>query len=466
MPEFCRFNGVINSGQVIRYEIASDADGNEYFKEVGVLDKSFAQAHFDTQIRLQSGKKIPNSNPPQGYYGLFQYQQVPTDPSPRTTIIEVPRETVKNPDFKKRSMRGEIIVSPMKVGKLVITETPYFRNQNAVNWDQHARYLENDPTLTHKTLSGTTCAVLGGQYVRGSLFLAVDIVFGGDYGYMPFDKSRYVALLQGREIDDKLITTAAAEINEATMDLLTTLAELPETVKMVRDALSFLGNKLKAFKTAEERLKKKLLKEGIPLNEAQAIDALSSLWLKWRYGIMPLYYTLEDIKDVLKDKFAAEYVKSSTTKHHDFEPEEGFQGAWSLVDSCWMKRRFDPSDMTAQFRRVFGMNPFVTAWELTTLSFVVDWAINVGDVISAMSPIPSLEEKATISWKNSVTGTITKPQYPLGSVDIDLSYYEIIPINYQDHVSLSFEPLMTTKRKLDALALGWSFSRSFFRKLK
>jgi hypothetical protein len=268
------------------------------------------------------------------------------------------------------------------------------------------------------------------------------------------------------DIDKALVTDTAASLNEATLDLLTTLAELPETVKMVHDVLGFAGNKVKAFRTAEKQLKKKLLKQGVPRSELEATDALASLWLQWRYGIMPVYYTLQDIKNVLKDKFAAEFVKESKTKNIDFDLEKGFKGAASCVSSCWMKRRFDPTDKSAQFRRVFGVNPFVTAWELTTLSFVVDWFINVGDVISALSPVPSLEEKATFSWKNSVKGTITKPDYPQGIVEIDLSYYEIIPINYQDFVSLNFEPVLTAKRKIDALALSWSFSRSFLRKFK
>ena len=34
----------------------------------------------------------------------------------------------------------------------------------------------------------------------------------------------------------------------------------------------------------------------------------------------------------------------------------------------------------------FGMNPVGTAWELTTLSFVIDWFISVGDFIAAYTP--------------------------------------------------------------------------------
>ena len=34
----------------------------------------------------------------------------------------------------------------------------------------------------------------------------------------------------------------------------------------------------------------------------------------------------------------------------------------------------------------FGMNPVATAWELTTLSFVIDWFISVGDFIAAYTP--------------------------------------------------------------------------------
>lgn len=466
MPDFSRFTGKINFAMLTEWEISIDANGEEYFKYVRDVDKSIMQEHLNTQISKQHDAYIPNANPPQGFYGMYGYKQSVNDLTPRTSVIEVPRETVKNLSFNKRKALGEIIVSPMKVGKLVITETPYLVKSSKSYADQQDRYLHADPTIPTKTLGDRTCGIINGKFISGSWFADAERHTNGVYDYMPFDKSRYIKLMSSGEIDKALVTDTAASLNEATLDLLTTLAELPETVKMVHDVLGFAGNKVKAFRTAEKQLKRKLLRQGVPRSELESADAFASLWLQWRYGIMPVYYTLQDIKNVLKDKFAAEYVKESKTKNIDFDLEEGFKGAATCVSSCWMKRRFDPNDKSAQFRRVFGVNPFVTAWELTTLSFVVDWFINVGDAISALTPIPSLEEKATFSWKNSVKGIITKPNYPQGIVEIDLSYYEITPINYQDFVSLNFEPVLTAKRKIDALALSWSFSRSFFRKFK
>lgn len=466
MPDFTRFTGVINSASLTEWEISINDLGEQYFKYLRDVDKSIMQNHLSTQLSKQHDAYLPSANPPQGFYGMYGYKQSVNDLTPRTSVIEVPRETVNNPSFNKRKARGEIIVSPMKVGKLVITETPYLVKSTKSRASQQARYLHDDPTIATKTLGSRTVGIVNGRFISGSWFVEAKRHTDGVYNYMPFDKTRYINLMSRGEVDEALVTDTAASLNEATLDLLTTLAELPETVKMVHDVLSFAGNKVKAFRTAEKQLKKKLLKQGVPRSELEASDALASLWLQWRYGVMPVYYTLQDIKNVLKDKFAAEFVKESKTKNTDFDLEEGFKGAASCVSSCWMKRRFDPTDKSAQFRRVFGVNPFVTAWELTTLSFVVDWFINVGDVVSALSPIPSLEEKATFSWKNSVKGTITKPDYPQGIVEIDLSYYEIIPINYKDFVSLNFEPVLTAKRKIDALALSWSFSRSFFRKFK
>lgn len=466
MPDFYHFTGVINSATLTEWEVSVDSQGREFFKVKGSLNKEFMLPYLQEQMLAQRDYRIPTGTPPQGYFGKFAYRQSSGDLKPKTSVIEVPRETTKNHSFEKRKARGEIIVSPMKVGKLTITEHPYLVNPQTVEYHQQQRSLPGDPNFTTKTLLGRTVSIVSGKYVSGSWYAQGARTLGSAKLYMPFDKSRYTDLLSAGEISNKLVVDTAASLNEVTLDLLTNLAEFPETVKMVRDTLSFAGNKLKAFKTAEKRLKKKLLKQGIPQNELQGADALASLWLQFRYGIMPVYYTLQNIKDVLKDKFAAEYVKESKTLNHILEPENGFQGAMSSVSSCWMKRRFDPADFSSQFRRVFGVNPFVTAWELTTLSFVVDWFVNVGDVVSALSPIPSLEEKATFSWKNNVEGSITKPTFPEGRVDISLSYYEITPINYMDHVSLTFEPVLTTKRKLDALALSWSFTRSFFRSLK
>lgn len=464
MASFYRFNGDFTA-TISSFIRKTDSNGLEYFASGDELDKSFLADYIREQIALQSESIVPVGDPPQTYYGLYGYKQSPTDLEPRETSITVPRETQPNPSFTKRKYAGEIVVSPMKVGELKITEYPYVVKESVVRYWNSQTKVSHLSSLPQVTLNGRTCSVLNGVYFAGSWTLYADLITDSKYEYMPFDSTYFENLMKFKGIDESLVTDTAAAINEVTLDLLTNLAELPETVKMVQDILSFSGNKLKAFRTAEKRLKKKLLKQGIPKNELESADALASLWLQFRYGIMPVYYTLQDIKEALNERFAVEYVKERKFKTEELKIKN-FKGLATSTSSCWMKRRFDPSDSSTQFRRVFGVNPFTTAWELTTLSFVVDWFLNVGDVISALTPVPSLEEAATFSWKNEVKGTITNPDYPQGRIDIKLEYYEITPINYHDHVSLRFEPVLTAKRKLDALALSWSFSRSFLSKLK
>lgn len=465
MASYYRFTGEIAPGTLAHYKIVTPPNGSPYFEHVGVVSSDIMLPHLRKEIARQRDFKIPGG-PPEGFYGLCVYSESPSDPQERTTIVEVPRESVVNKGFRKRSAEGEIVVSPMKIGKLTIVETPFAVQSRIFHRGSQGRSLETDPTLEHLKLDYTTCAIIDGQYYGGQWYAINEGVTDEKFDYMPFNRQFYLDLLKSGEIDDKLVTDTAAALNEATLDLLTELAELPDTIKMAQDVLRFAGNKVKGFRTAEKALKKKLLKQGVPRNELELADTLASLRLQWRYGILPLTYTLEDLKNVLKDKFKAEYVKHSGIKNVVLDLEDGFQGACVSTQTCWMKRRFDPSDKTAQFQRVFAVNPAKTAWELTTLSFVVDWFINVGDVLSTITPYPSLEEKATFSWRNSVQGSITKPDYPNGLVTIDLQYYEIKPINFQDHVVLKFQPLLTSARKLDGLALGWSFLRSTFRKLK
>lgn len=466
MANYSVFTGKINSSNLTEWEIRTNSNGEKRFYSLGTADSSVMQSYVDSQISAQASSYIPNANPPQGFFGVWGYKEGPNDPKPRVSTVKLDRVSHKTPSFEKRKARGDIVVNPMRDGYCTITETPYVVKESIGRYGQQARYPQSDPNHDTLKLGTRTCAIVGGRYISGSYFLQDSSRVSSTFGWMPFDKAYILSHLDKRGVDGALVTDTAAALNEATMDLLTTLAELPETVKMVQDTLRFAGNKLKGFKTAEKALKKKLLKEGIPRNELQGADALAKLWLQYRYGLMPIWYTLQDVKKALKDGFSAEFVKESNTKVVESEPHKGFRGDWSLVDSCWMKRRFDPTDKSAQFRRVFGVNPFTTAWELTTLSFVVDWFINVGDTISALTPIPSLEEKATFSWKNKIKGTITNPDFPQGSVDIDLSFYEITPIDYQDHVSLRFEPVLTAKRKLDSLALSWTFLRNRFRKFK
>lgn len=95
-------------------------------------------------------------------------------------------------------------------------------------------------------------------------------------------------------------------------------------------------------------------------------------------------------------------------------------------------------------------NPFVTAYELTTLSFVIDWFINIGQYLQALSFLAIQQDyKCGYGWNVDITST-----YTLTS---------IVPKRYYTLTSASLSSVVKTSRKvrtpLTSIPLGVSTIR-------
>lgn len=239
--------------------------------------------------------------------------------------------------------------------------------------------------------------------------------------------------LVGFAPDNELITEAIANLNGKTLDLLTTLAEAPETVSMIYDALKSILMLAREFKRKMRGL---------------SLDTAANLWLQYRYGIMPLVYTVQDGLEVLKNLSNEITYIDEKKKRREFESRSvlGVDVTEQVTHRVFLKRRIDPSQSLSN---EFSINPFVTAWELVTLSFVVDWVLNVGNVISALTtPISWQEEKCTYSLKRECNVQID-------GLSIEYETYQRIIINNPtNHVKLALNPEMNRNRWLDLLALS------------
>ena len=141
---------------------------------------------------------------------------------------------------------------------------------------------------------------------------------------------------------------------------------------------------------------------------------------------------------------------------------EGSGSVWKLTanDStqtmrCFIKRKYDPQDILDSLWSLLKVNPFSTAWELVPLSFVVDWFVNIGDYITALtSHSPHAQQVATLSYK--FEGNATYKEENTGcAVDFVFECYQRIVIDPDDVVALQTRFDMNWKRQLDALALSW-----------
>lgn len=202
-------------------------------------------------------------------------------------------------------------------------------------------------------------------------------------------------LLSLAAIDDTIsqyvTNKAIAECRGSLWDVLTFLGELRETVEMI--ASKFHGIDAYAQRAARRAGKRSR-------NYGEALKAFRQYWLEYRYGWRPLCH---DVAQAL--------ISFSTKRHrHELVRGRGYQSQ-SLDDSkVTLSSQNLGNSVTRNvivtetysgqrtYRGVaygevgdpsiaqWGSDPFVTAWELIPYSFVMDWFIQVGDYLQAISP--------------------------------------------------------------------------------
>lgn len=178
--------------------------------------------------------------------------------------------------------------------------------------------------------------------------------------------------------------------NRATWDMGVFLAELPKTSMLAVDAMTGLadllgniGRNRRGFLTVS--------------GSARAFKSLSSLWLFYRYGLMPAILDLQSMTKALqKSAFSFDgRVKIKSPKVSDLS-RSSFKTSsppakveyldkvmmWYLVS---ITAPGSYIDLVKRFADQTGLtNPAVVLYELTRLSFVVDWFLDIGGWLAAL----------------------------------------------------------------------------------
>lgn len=226
----------------------------------------------------------------------------------------------------------------------------------------------------------------------------------------------------------KTTTVAAHNTN---YDILTEYAERIETFKTILTLLRGIIKPTEALKKVLQEIKDETLmqnrrrsrqdgwnvKDLAPDFSDVLAKKSANAWLQYRYAVMPIYYSIKDILELLEAKNAVfqttregEAVTRRTTEVVDCGEAQAlitFEGKYRINGVG--KSSYDNSQ--ARLASLISVNPFVTAWELTRLSFVIDWAINVGDFINAQT-------SSLLSFKNQTVYTISVKQTETLTVSI------------------------------------------------
>lgn len=257
-------------------------------------------------------------------------------------------------------------------------------------------------------------------------------------------------------IDEGMVTAVVADASDGELDLLTEVAELPET-------LGFLGESVKQALCLTADLEEEARRMRKRMPGARFVEWFSNHWLKGRYALLPIFYSIKDIQAVLKS-LDREYGRYSQKADVDCLLGN-IQVLGCKVDiehqavaRCVMKVRYTITSLLDSLQRALNINLFATLWELKAFSFVADWAFNIGDFIQAATGSTGATEMCTsFSVKDTsiITLTYNNDTMPAATT-VALNIYRREIINPYDHIGLEFVlgRNLNWKRSVDAFALS------------
>lgn len=449
-------------------------------------------------------------------------------PAPLTTVYKSKQGFVF-PDFERRKAEGEIMVSDYSRVELRVNRSPGLKFKTSkgagigsLRW--HA-LVQAGLCVYSIDRVGDIMTFPNGIIIGGSLTSIVGdyrrvVLSGGAWEYPPVVSPEEIAgKLFGQKPDPtELVTDVTAKANTASLDVLTSMAEMPEAIKSVIAGLKTVVTLLKDVKRGEFLIKNKFgaKKRDLNLNFHRDIkrlklglkdpnlsaarksalqkrmdalnakhsrsmlsiadefaSALADLWLNFRYNIMPNVYLAQDVYDAL-EKYRIEYVTSRGFFAEDVMIDIPHMEPFPLqIKTSAVIRRNFSAESAGQGAGVISNDLFVTAWELVPLSFVIDWFINIGDVLSAMSYNPSWsQEGATLATAVKDINLTLFPSTPYAGfqinpvVTLDGFIYERTVIDPTSLCGLVWKPSVGLARQVDAVALLWRPVRSLFINMK
>lgn len=372
-----------------------------------------------------------------------------------------------------------------------------------IGWTPFPSYgVANDAILAvGQKLPGGTVPIIRQYYQKRKIS---DTILPTDVGWTSVPIKLFIDkdvtdLVSPDDVSD-VVTATLAEANQRTVDILTTLAEMPETVNMIKNAVLEVArlyrdtrkghlrliNKAKrvqrnhatkifrinydsriSWLAARNEKSRRLvqLKRDADISAARRdlalfmkefSDAVTSLWLTYRYGIKPNEYLVQDLIKANKALFDR-FVRFSQQRVISIDPPHipGFVTEDTIEGTlrCFIKRSFNVADIA---NKEYSWNGVVTLWEVLPLSFVADWMWNIGEYLSAISGgTNEYKQACTISVKIEDSYINYIHTQSGAKVTVHFQGYSRKVINPLHYCALRFDPFLDLRRILDSASLSY-----------
>lgn len=383
-------------------------------------------------------------------------------PSVTKSYIPVEEHSWRSPrdndNFERRKRAGEIVMAPYEVGKLTTRRYLVQKEHRFKKW--WAWYDHTGPT-------GECCE---------------SFLWSGTHGYTSQHSTEIAADLPtvGKletGTRDDIADAVALTQNEAYarshsgLDLTTELAEIGKTYQLGVDLIGAAASALETVTKRVDRIKTPSVWKGLSSRKLlRSSDLLlrraGGIWLGAIYGILPVTYLIKDAFALKNGRHQSYHTYRSTRNIN--RASGGYGG--SLPDTYL---RYDANGSvtvrsTVKVRYSAGspqfladqisVNAFRTIWELIPFSFVADWFLNVGDLITSQTSMDmSTERRGCTSVKQVVNDSVSLVDF---TSDISTrDYNPVTPCPVQTNDTYTFQ------RAVDALLSsvgGQTYSRTLF----
>lgn len=355
-------------------------------------------------------------------------------------------------DFERNRREGNIVLKPMRNCKIFGTATPKIYSPEPPS--------DMPLAVQYKDIGGERPGVCRSNYTAFAAIecdsfasqVSVNRVWYKNATTIPVPQNelQHIMRLVEEELDSiepdtNLVTQVVSEANAASWDIATEVAELPETIGYI---LNGIKQGILLLLRAKREVKQQLSK-GVRTD-------IASIWMQYRYALMPIVYGVNDALDVLgmeAVQFQSFRGRRDATLFDGLDKLEGYtvKSSPSFNDRVFLKYKYD---VDSSIHQGLQINFAATAWELLPLSFVFDWFFQVGDYLTAAFQ-PGVVTQHGCQQSVRCKGSLVLEGYSSEVIKVDIDYYRCRIINPNAFIGINSDVFISFKRAMDALALSW-----------
>lgn len=216
--------------------------------------------------------------------------------------------------------------------------------------------------------------------------------------------------LHNPSLDDRAVIAAKLKMKDSKVNLGVAFAERNRTARLLGDTARRIGTAFNRLKRGDVRAAMRILRVS-NVDRRLRGNSIPQKWLELQYGWKPLLSDVFGAAEALSKQPRSDWrvtAKAHKTDNRKFVKEFTDAGCSVCVaqveDGTFARIDALPdNDLTMSLSSLGITNPLLIAWELTPLSFVADWALNMGSWLDSLDALLGYSN-VTVSKSSFVRG--------------------------------------------------------------